>query len=201
MAPVLKLINLPYIISHRGNIEGPNKSWENHPEQIRFALKEKYSVEIDVWYVYNSWWLGHDEPQYQIDINFLLDISGMNREGVSWTIFPHVWIHCKNMEAVEQIQALNKASLRRREEEDYLTVGRYAGLNYFFHQEDSMTLTSRGYMWVHPKVKLVPVDSIWVVPFDKPFDFTDFNWGRVKGVCVDNPKLLRDELVKLRYDV
>ena len=33
-------------ISHRGNLTGPNKKWENNPEYIRKALDDGFNVEI-----------------------------------------------------------------------------------------------------------------------------------------------------------
>lgn len=37
------------IISHRGNLNGPSPKTENTPEQIDFALKKGFDVEIDLW--------------------------------------------------------------------------------------------------------------------------------------------------------
>ena len=39
------------LISHRGNLEGPNPERENHPDYIYGALQAGYDVEIDVWWV------------------------------------------------------------------------------------------------------------------------------------------------------
>lgn len=50
------------IISHRGNINGPNPRMENKPEYIKKALDENFMVEIDVWFYQGELWLGHDEP-------------------------------------------------------------------------------------------------------------------------------------------
>ena len=38
------------LISHRGNLTGPNPKKENHPDYILNALREGYEVEIDVWF-------------------------------------------------------------------------------------------------------------------------------------------------------
>ena len=38
------------LISHRGNINGKFKSWENEPTYIDKAISEGYDVEVDVWY-------------------------------------------------------------------------------------------------------------------------------------------------------
>ena len=37
------------LISHRGNIHGPNAPLENTEGYIEKALKKKFFVEIDVW--------------------------------------------------------------------------------------------------------------------------------------------------------
>jgi hypothetical protein len=76
-------------IAHRGLFNGPDKTLENHPEQILRALSLGFDVEIDVWYVDGEWWLGHDAPTYPIDVNFL-DHSQM-------------WIHCKNIDALYEL--------------------------------------------------------------------------------------------------
>ena len=36
------------LISHRGNINGPNPEMENNPEYIQKALDLGYDVEVDV---------------------------------------------------------------------------------------------------------------------------------------------------------
>ena len=54
------------LISHRGNINGPNKEQENHPDYITSALKQGYDVEVDVWLIDGNIVLGHDEPQYDL---------------------------------------------------------------------------------------------------------------------------------------
>ena len=58
------------LISHRGNLNGPNKERENHPDYIWEALQAGYEVEIDVWWVDGKFKLGHDEPQYDFPFQF-----------------------------------------------------------------------------------------------------------------------------------
>jgi len=58
------------VISHRGNLDGPNPEMENQPEYILNATNV-CSVEIDVWYKDNKYFLGHDEPQYEVAKFFL----------------------------------------------------------------------------------------------------------------------------------
>jgi hypothetical protein len=74
-------------ISHRGNLTGPNKEYENSPSYIIEALQEGYDVEIDVWAYENELFLGHDIAEYKISIDFL-----QNRK---------LWCHAKNLDAFE----------------------------------------------------------------------------------------------------
>ena len=59
------------IISHRGNLYGPDKVNENKPEQIKKVLDLGYYVEIDVWLINEKIYLGHDYPQYETTLSFL----------------------------------------------------------------------------------------------------------------------------------
>ncbi len=59
------------LISHRGNTSGPAPEQENSPSYIKEALDMGYDVEIDVWNINGSWFLGHDDPCYEIDFKFL----------------------------------------------------------------------------------------------------------------------------------
>ena len=72
-------------ISHRGNIFGRVKESENDPIYIQQALDKGFDVEVDVWYIDNQFWLGHDKPQYQVKREFL-----QNRK---------LWCHAKNINA------------------------------------------------------------------------------------------------------
>ena len=108
------------LISHRGNLNGPIPKKENHPDYIYEALQAGYDVEIDVWWVDDKFKLGHDEPQY--DFPFSLIENYYNK----------LWIHCKNMNALSQLNELDSSGLK---------------LNYFWHENDLGILTSRGYIW------------------------------------------------------
>ena len=108
------------LISHRGNLNGPNKERENHPDYIYEAIQAGYDVEIDVWWVDGKFKLGHDGPQY----DFPFDLFN--------NFYNKLWIHCKNMEALSQLNELDSNGSK---------------LNYFSHEEDLGVLTSRGYIW------------------------------------------------------
>ena len=62
------------IISHRGNLTGPNSVYENSLEAIDHCIYNlKVSVEIDLRVVNGQLFLGHDSPE--ISILFLVFCS------------------------------------------------------------------------------------------------------------------------------
>jgi hypothetical protein len=125
------------LISHRGNINGPNPKMENRMSYIESALNQNYDCEIDVWYD-NGFWLGHDKPTHKISYKWIKDLCCL-------------WVHCKNAEALQYF----------REKDIYPTKG--SGVNYFWHEEDDYTITSWGFVWVYPEKKLL-TKSICVMP-------------------------------------
>lgn len=56
------------LIAHRGNIFGPNTENENKPEYILQTIQLGYDCEVDVHYIENEYYLGHDHPYYKISI-------------------------------------------------------------------------------------------------------------------------------------
>ena len=73
------------LISHRGNLNGKSDR-ENQPEYIKEALDQDFDVEVDVWYIDNKFWLGHDEPRYVVKKDFLKN--------------EHLWCHAKNIQGL-----------------------------------------------------------------------------------------------------
>lgn len=119
------------LISHRGNIEGKQPELENNPSYIDKAINLGYNVEIDLWVSNNKLYLGHDNPQYKIDSLFF--DNKINK----------LWIHCKNIKALEWIK--NKP------------------YHYFWHEKDTITLTSQKYIWAYPGNQPIQ-NSIAVMP-------------------------------------
>ncbi len=74
------------LIAHRGLINGPDKNLENNPSQIELALNAGFEIELDLWMTDTGLFLGHDEPQYQVDRDFLDQDK--------------LWIHAKNLAAL-----------------------------------------------------------------------------------------------------
>lgn len=50
------------IISHRGNLNGPNPDRENDPAYILEAIGAGFEVEADIWEICGIFMLGHDKP-------------------------------------------------------------------------------------------------------------------------------------------
>ena len=76
------------LISHRGNIAGRIPELENQPEYIQDAIALGYDVEIDVRMKEGELYLGHDYPQYRIQLEWLLE----RRDSL--------WIHTKDFESL-----------------------------------------------------------------------------------------------------
>ena len=108
------------LISHRGNINGANTDRENTTIAVNEAINKGYDCEIDLWAVENDIFLGHDFPQYKIEYSFLEDFKN------------NLWIHCKNFESLVYMQNFGN------------------NFNYFWHEIDKFTITSKGYIWTFP---------------------------------------------------
>ena len=81
---------------------------------------------------------------WYIDGNFLLGHDSPTYDvSKDFLADPRLWIHCKNHDALREM--------------------RKQGTNYFWHQEDDITLTSYGYFWTYPGKPLYDC-SICVMP-------------------------------------
>ena len=76
-------------ISHRGFVNGKDKSLENNPNQIKHLTEQDINVEVDVRFYKNKFYLGHDEPVYEINKSFLTNNK--------------LWCHAKNFLALENM--------------------------------------------------------------------------------------------------
>jgi hypothetical protein len=141
------------LISHRGNIDGKLPEYENNPNYIDAALDLGYDVEIDVWYAKEYLFLGHDQPQYLISLDWITE--RINK----------LWIHCKNIEAIEWFSEKN------------------IEFNYFWHESDTITLTSKKFIWAYPGKQPI-LKSIAVMP-----EIYNDNTSECLGICSDYIKL------------
>lgn len=135
-------------ISHRGNLFGKDASNENNPEYILRAIEKGFDCEIDIWYIEKKFFLGHDKPQYQIPIDFL----NINKD--------YLWIHCKNIQAILELQR--------------------SPLHFFWHEEDTITLTSNRIIWAFPGKQ--PIENSIAV---MPEIFDEKNLENCFGICSD----------------
>lgn len=138
-------------VSHRGNTSGVNLNLENNPQYVLSAIEKGFDCEIDLRYdpKIKKLFLGHDKPEYEITLDWLLTLK--NR----------LWIHCKNFESLSFLISEN------------------VDLNYFWHQEDDFTLTSKGYIWTYPGKKTGKNSIIVSLGDDKPK-------GTYLGICSDH---------------
>lgn len=136
------------LIAHRGNLRGKSVNFENYPEYVDLAIKQDFEAEVDVWFE-DGLFLGHDDPKFKITEDWL--IKRKNK----------LWLHCKNIKAVEWFYGKND-------------------FNYFWHQEDTLTLTSKGYIWVYPDKQPVN-NSIAVLPELHP----NIDIYQCIGICSD----------------
>ena len=98
-----------YLISHRGNINGIQKSKENDPNYINKAIESGFDVEVDVRYTGGKFFLGHDNDQYEIDKNFLLNEK--------------IWCHAKTNMALSALHEIG-AHYFWHQEDDYTLTSR-----------------------------------------------------------------------------
>jgi hypothetical protein len=147
------------LIAHRGNTDGKIDSYENKPNYIDLAIERGFDAEIDIWYVEGLLYLGHDGPQYVIDFTWLLDRISK------------LWVHCKNIESVVYFQECGYE------------------FNYFWHQEDAITLTSFNYIWAYPGNQPIK-NSIAVMP-----EINNDSTTECKGICSDYIENYKNKII------
>lgn len=150
------------IISHRGNISGPGQR-ENHPEQIDFCIESGFDCEVDLWVKDDTLLLGHDFGKYLINLKWLSD-----REN-------SLWVHCKNGDALT-----------------YLSEFKDHKINFFWHESDKYTLTSRNKVWVYPGHQLFP-ESVAVLPELWLNEDRISELSRCFAICSDYPEKYKKE--------
>jgi len=146
------------LISHRGNINGRKPKSENNPKYIKSALDLGYDVEIDIWYTDNKFYLGHDDESHEIEFDYLFNDK--------------FWIHCKNIGALDYLVNYDR---NKNSEDPELP-------NYFWHQDDDFTLTSKNIIWTYPGETLTTI-SVCVLP--EISDSGDSDISLCYGICSD----------------
>mgnify|MGYP001582448349 CR=1 FL=1 len=137
------------LISHRGNINGVFESHENEPTYIDLAISKGFDVEVDIWCKDKILWLGHDKPEYG-GVNSFIKLRA-----------DKLWVHCKNIEAFLFFKNCGY------------------DINYFWHETDTIALTSKGYIWAYPGKQPIK-NSIAVMP-----EINNDDISASIGICSD----------------
>lgn len=80
--------------------------------------------------------------------------------GLNFLQNKNIWCHAKNIDAAYNLLHQN--------------------VIFFWHEKDTLTLTSNGYLWTYPGRPLTPL-SICVMP-----EWTNYNEFNCAGICSDN---------------
>lgn len=148
-------------IAHRGNTNGPNFERENQLDYIEEAIADGFDAEIDIWYL----------PQAE---KFYLG-HDKPQYLVSWywlaKHMEYLWIHCKNLDALDK----------------FCNTG---GYNFFWHDTDRFTLTSKKFIWTYPGQPYSPKSIIVMPESMKVFPTFQTELGDMKafnchGICSD----------------
>lgn len=131
------------IISHRGNINGPQKDTENMPEYLQIAISKGFDIEVDLWFLNNKIYLGHDGPEYLVDLPFIISIS------------KNAWFHCKNLNALN------------------FFIKEFPDFKFFWHQNDDYTLTSNNIIWTYPNKDTTNNSIIVDLILENKYDFNN----------------------------
>tara|TARA_B100001750_G_C15514678_1_gene606168 strand:+ start:3148 stop:3579 length:432 start_codon:yes stop_codon:yes gene_type:complete len=94
-------------IAHRGNTNGINLDKENHPDYIDDAINNGFDSEIDIWLQGRRLYLGHDEPKYAIDKDWLFLRS------------EKLWCHAKNIDALNWLLRWDRINCFWHQEDNY----------------------------------------------------------------------------------
>ena len=157
-------------IAHRGNVDGPDETRENHPNYIAIALSEGFDVEIDVWRIVDECWLGHDEPQYRLDNNTLLMTKG-------------VWCHAKNDGALQYLLNIGAVCFWHETDAHTLTSNGHAWTY------PSTPLRSCGPLTIDvmPEMAFGGDSSKTLTNSHKTR-----RWIGISGVCTDYPRMFKE---------
>ena len=93
------------IISHRGNLNGPQKE-DNVISQLE-KVAETMLVEVDVWSLGLKWYLGHDGPEREVSYDFIAN--------------PNFILHAKNLKALYSLSVTELHYFWHQEDDFTLT--------------------------------------------------------------------------------
>jgi len=135
------------LISHRGNINGPNINTENNPSHIEYITKI-CNCEVDLWFVENGFFLGHDYPQYKINEKFLFNNK--------------LWIHAKNFEALGFLANTNLKYFWHQQDNFTLTSNGYIWTYPNYPVTNKSIIVDNNKDWVNKKYNCYGVCTDWI---------------------------------------
>jgi hypothetical protein len=145
-------------ISHRGNLFGPNPFEENNPDYVKTALM-LLPVEVDCWKVNGSFYLGHNEPKYEISRDFLSQ--------------KNLLLHAKNIEILDDFANVPYVEVFWHEDDNYTITSRQRIIYHSRHSIDNS---------IHPASNIILV-QLNLAPSNLQFPskisiLTDYPLGR-----------------------
>lgn len=140
-------------IAHRGCIDGPNHSIENNPSAVERAISLGFNVEIDVWHFDDMGWFIGHDGP-----TYKVDFDFLDR--------PQLFLHCKNGSALSRFIS-----------------NRCVSADFFWHQNDCFTLTSKSYIWTFPGKPLFK-KSIALLLHGATYSKEQLKVA--SGICADN---------------
>ena len=147
------------LISHRGNTNGCFGRHENKPTYIDIAIERGFDVEVDIWFRDDKLWLGHDTPDYELNLSWLKARKD------------NLWIHVKNFEALHFFVDLDWARV------------------FYHQFEKHTIINNCGIIWSHDLTEastksIIPLLSLDEVNKWKEHEVNGFTKD-VYGVCSD----------------
>mgnify|MGYP001212206009 CR=1 FL=1 len=136
------------LISHRGNTKGPDINAENNPSHIKDLVKT-YNCEIDLWFRENTFFLGHDYPQYKINEDFLFNDG--------------LWIHAKNLNALDFLTYTNLNYFWHQQDNFTLTSNRYIWTYPNYPVTNKSIIIDNNKNWVNKKYNCYGICTDWIL--------------------------------------
>lgn len=153
------------LISHRGNLNGPNPDYENKCSYIEDAIQGGYQVEVDLWVNepkddsgYQIY-LSHDQPTFK------------DRTSIEWLLKYQfeLLIHCKNKEAVEYAM-------------------KFLDGEWFSHDQDRWAGTSESHLICYGQESDIIDDDLVILMMPEHHNIKNFP-KNIYAICTD---LVRD---------
>ncbi len=173
------------LIAHRGHFAGARTSPENTPSAIEAVMHHLpgVSVEIDVWYISDHWYLGHDQPEHAVSPD-LLNLY-----------FSRLWMHAKNAAALYQCVQRGWRCFAHDQDRYVLTSNRHIWT--FPDRETELTSDSILVMpeWITEDVREYAHQKIWGVCTDLVYDLL------CQSESITAPRVWRETLDRRLTDI